>query len=66
MSRRRFLQAGGLALAALAAHPFDTLAAAGGSSSYKSLRPTPDKRHFTSKAVEAVIAGTKSKIPTCP
>ena len=63
MSRRRFLQTGGLALAALAVHPFDSLAAAaGGSSTYKSLRPAPDKRHFTSKAVEAVIAETKPKI----
>ena len=62
MSRRRFLQTGGLALAALAMHPMDSLAAAGGSSSYKSLRPAPDKRRFTSKAVEAVIAETKPKI----
>ena len=63
MSRRRFLQTGGLALAALAVHPFDSLASvAGGSSAYKSLRPAPDKRHFTSKAVEAVIAETKPKI----
>ena len=62
MSRRRFLQTGGLALAALAMHPMDSLAAAGGSSSYKSLRPAPDKRRFTSKAVEAVVAETKPKI----
>ena len=64
MSRRRFLQTGGLALAALAVHPFDSLAAAAGGSSttYKSLRPAPDKRHFTSRAVEAVIAETKPKI----
>ena len=63
MSRRRFLQTGGLALAALAVHPFDSLASvADGPSAYKSLRPAPDKRHFTSKAVEAVIAETKPKI----
>ena len=63
MSRRRFLQTGGLALAALAVHPFDSLASvADEPSAYKSLRPAPDKRHFTSKAVEAVIAETKPKI----
>ena len=63
MTRRRFLQTGGLALAALAVHPFDSLASvADGPSAYKSLRPAPDKRHFTSKAVEAVITETKPKI----
>ncbi|MBU3855345.1 glycoside hydrolase family 125 protein [Bacteroides sp. ET225] len=65
ISRRRFLQTGGVALAALALHPFDSLAsvgAANGSSSYKSLRPALGKRCFTSKAVEAVIIEAKSKI----
>lgn len=64
MSRRRFLQTGGFALAALAIHPFDSIVSAGtfGNGSYGSLRPERGKRRFTSKAVEALIAETKPKI----
>lgn len=63
MSRRQFLKTGGLALAAMAIRPssvFPSSQVVG--QKYTSLRPSEDKRCFTSKAVEAAIAEGKKKI----
>lgn len=63
MSRRHFLKAGGLALAAMAIRPSQIFAFPGeASSSYISKRPPMDKRHFVSKAVEAEIKAATSRI----
>ena len=63
MSRRHFLKAGGLALAAMAIRPSQLFAFPGeASSSYISKRPPMDKRHFVSKAVEAEIKAATSRI----
>lgn len=63
MSRRHFFKTGGLALAAMALRP--ALAFASSDTPdlpYASLRPSRDKRHFVSKAVEAAIEQSKPKI----
>ncbi|EKU89514.1 glycoside hydrolase family 125 protein [Bacteroides oleiciplenus] len=63
MSRRQFLKAGGLALAAMAIRPSSVFSSFGElEQKYISLRPSEDKRCFTSKAVEAAIAEGKKKI----
>lgn len=64
MSRRHFLKTGGLALAALAVHPIESIASVGMTEThkFKSLRPAADRRRFTSLAVEKVITETKRKI----
>ena len=63
MSRRQFLKAGGLALAAMAIRPSSVFSSSGElEQKYTSLRPSEDKRCFTSKAVEAAIAEGKKKI----
>ncbi|ADV42088.1 glycoside hydrolase family 125 protein [Bacteroides helcogenes] len=63
MSRRHFLKTSGLALAAMAVNPALTFASSGmPEGKYMSRRPAKDKRHFTSKAVEAAIEENKTKI----
>lgn len=63
MSRRHFLKTGGLALAAMALRPALAFASSGTPGvQYASLRPSKDKRHFMSKAVEATIEQAKPKI----
>lgn len=63
MSRRNFLKAGGLALAAMAVNPsslFSSSVLTG--DKYVSKRPLLANRHFVSTAVEAAIEETKKKI----
>ncbi len=63
MSRRHFLKAGGLALAAMAVRPSLAFASTQADNSpYKSLRPSLEKRRFVSKAVEAEIKAAISRI----
>lgn len=63
MSRRHFLKAGGLALAAMVIHPSLAFATPKGTTTvYISKRPPMDKRHFVSKAVEAEIKTATSRI----
>ena len=63
MSRRHFLKTGGLALAAMALRPALALASSGTPGlQYAPLRPSKDKRHFVSEAVEATIEQMKPKI----
>lgn len=63
MSRRHFLKAGGLALAAMALRPSLTFASTEEAAGpYVSKRPPIAKRHFVSKAVEAEIKAAKARI----
>ena len=63
MSRRHFLKAGGLALAAMAIRPSLAFATSERTeTNYISKRPPIDKRHFVSKAVEAEIKTATSRI----
>lgn len=71
VTRRDFIKKGGLAIAAAAmsASPLKAMlkgreqgGAAASVEEYASQRPKPEYRHFTSKAVEEVIAETKGKL----
>ena len=67
VTRRDFLKKGGLAIAGLAlgGSPLKTVLAAPKvkrGMEYVCLRPRPEERHFTSKAVEEVIAKVKKQL----
>lgn len=63
MSRRQFLKAGGLALATMAIRPSSVFASSGAlGQEYISLRPSADKRHFVSRAVDAAIEEGQKRI----
>lgn len=67
LSRRNFLKASGVAFASLSVAPSVVFASASrpvgaGELRYVSNRPAPDKRLFTSKAVEKTIEKMKKKI----
>jgi len=60
--RRDFLKSGALTLAGLSLAGVPGVWAASEVRKYTSNRPLPGKRHFTSKAVERIIAETTAKI----
>lgn len=72
VTRRDFIKKSGLAIAAAAmsGSPLKAMMGNNGQGSgasaaadgYVCQRPKPEERHFTSKAVEEVIAGTKKKL----
>ena len=66
LTRRNFLKAGGLSLAAMALSNKDLIAAGTGSgflqTGYISKRPEISKRNFTSKAVEETIVQVKKQL----
>lgn len=61
-SRREFLKKGTLTITGIAVAGTSGVFASGSKSNYISNRPVVGERHFTSKAVEKVIAATKSKL----
>jgi len=61
INRRKFIASSGLAAAGILTSPYISKAVPAGAG-FTSMRPAPEKRKFTSKAIEELITGTKSRI----